>query len=486
MAYFVRRIAVSCAIAALTTYLLAGGPAAAATFNRVVAVGDSLLDTGAIGSIGIRSPSVAEHLAWRLGATYTRLAQSGSTTTTLIAQGQHTTAAANFGPGDLAVLWIGGNDMKSLQLDLIFGNYSVLDPIEANLDTILATLRGAGMDVLVFNLFDFAQLPLVIDSAPSFALPAATLASAEWARRVAALAANHGAAVVDVFTLYQQLGANPGDFAVEGLVPVLAPARSRSAPCRLCIWYDSQHPSPLGQGIVANRAIADFNAFFDPDGAMPLVPLSEAELVALLPPPDPNEPDPNEPDPNEPPASFACPTLQRTDCVVPGRANVLINDRRAGFERIALRMARFQNTTAPSAFGMPPSPSAEQAVCVYDDSQALVGELRLAAGGERCRSRECWRDQGARGFRYHDMDAGRDGIRELALRAGDRSRGSIRLSARNHSRRNQSAMPTGISTALHGSSEATVQVLTSDGSCFSATFNRVQKSGQRIFRAVQR
>lgn len=80
--------------------------AEAITFNNVVSLGDSLLDDSA----GVKSPVVAGHIAQRLGAPLTKLALSGSTSTALIEQGQHTSAAAQFGEGDLAVLWVGGND----------------------------------------------------------------------------------------------------------------------------------------------------------------------------------------------------------------------------------------------------------------------------------------------------------------------------------------------------------------------------------------
>src|SRR5690606_5575298 len=121
-------------------------------------LGDSLLDDPG----GARSPVVAEHLAQRIGVPLTKFAASGSTSSALISDGQHTQAAAQFGAGDLATLWIGGNDFFysiGLQFGISAGNYGAINTLENNVDTILGTLRGAGMDVVVFNLPNMAEIP---------------------------------------------------------------------------------------------------------------------------------------------------------------------------------------------------------------------------------------------------------------------------------------------------------------------------------------
>jgi hypothetical protein len=251
---------------------------AGTSFDHVVSLGDSLLDDPS----GNRSPLVSEHLAARLGAPLTQLAVAGATSTSLIAGGQHTTAAANFGAGDLAVLWIGGNDFFANSNSIELGNFSFLDTLEANVELALATLVGAGMDVVVLNLPDFALVPNIILNTPSTLLPQFTAASADWRSRLDALAASYGAAVVDVFSLSQQISGSPSAFALAGNEPVPGPAFGGVGACPFCIFFDPIHPSSLGQGFVTNQAIADFNAHFVPGGTAALSPLDEEELLSLV------------------------------------------------------------------------------------------------------------------------------------------------------------------------------------------------------------
>ena len=262
---------------------LAALPAGAISFTNVVSLGDSLLDDGTPGDQ--RSPVVSQHIAARVGASHTQLAVGGATTSSLIAQGQHTTAAANFGAGDLAVLWIGGNNFLANGSAIAVGNFSFLNSAEADMNVILSTLTGAGLDVVVFNLPDFAGVPSVQLNVPAALRPNFTAASIDWSNRLNALAATYGVAVVDVFGFSQGLAADPSAYAVGGQVPILGPTFGSKDVCPMCLFYDSIHPSSLAQGFVANAAFEAMNAFFDPTGVDPIAPLSESELLQLVPEP---------------------------------------------------------------------------------------------------------------------------------------------------------------------------------------------------------
>lgn len=241
-------------------------PAKAVTFNRVVTLGDSLMDD----PDGVRSPVAAEHVAERLGATLTKLALSGSTSDDLIDGGQHTQAAAEFGAGDLAMLWIGGNDFFSHGLNVVFGSYGFIDDLESNVDTALTTLRGAGMEVVVFNLPDLSNVPAT-DGLSNF-----RKATQKWNDRLDVLAASHDVAVVDVFNLFDQLADSPEEFSLLGNSLNLD-----DTDCQFCVFYDQIHPSSFAQGFIANVAIDTINAKYDPSGAMPLEQLSIVEIAEL-------------------------------------------------------------------------------------------------------------------------------------------------------------------------------------------------------------
>lgn len=470
--------------------LLLALPVQAMSFNRVVSLGDSLLDDGG----GSRSPVVSQHIASRLGVPLTRLAQAGATTSSLISGGQHTTAAANFGPGDLAVLWIGGNDFAAIGVDLALGNFSGLDAIEANVDLILTTLRGAGMDVVMFNLFDLATVPSVLDQFPPIVLPNGTAASANWRARLAALGVEHDVAVADIFTLYQQIQASPQSFAIAGTAPVLGPSRGSKATCPLCIWRDSIHPSSLGQGYIANRAFADMNAYFDPQQEMPLQPLSEAELIALA---GAFTPATVTPTPTvtmtptatatpTPDVSATCPPAPAEGCVVATRGRLAVRETRAGRESLKVQLAKFDVTTNQGNFGDPVAGTSSQAICVFDGESHLVAELKIDRGGDDCGRGSCWREVSSRGFRYADRDAQASGITRAVLTSGDAGRGSINVLAKNREP-DQLALPAGIAAALEGTTTAaTVQFFTNDAACFHAELDTVMRNRDTQFTAVRR
>jgi lysophospholipase L1-like esterase len=256
-----------------------GNHAWAVSFDRVVTLGDSLLDD----ENGGRSPVFAEHLAQRLSAPLTKLAMSGATSDSLIAEGQHTAAAAEFGPGDVAFLWIGGNDFIDNGTSIILGNFGFLNSLEANVDLILSTLDASGMDIVVLNLPDFAKVPGVIKGVPPLFLPQFTAAALEWRDRLDLLAASYGAAVVDIFVLFDDLKANPAMFALEGNIPVTAPTFGGIDSCPFCLFFDEIHPSSMAQGFIANEVMGVMNGFYDPGGLMPLITLSELELFGLIP-----------------------------------------------------------------------------------------------------------------------------------------------------------------------------------------------------------
>lgn len=266
------RVAVALAIGILPVCSLQ-----AVTFNHVVSLGDSLLDdTGSN-----RSPVVAEHVANLLGVPLTKYAKSGSTSSALIDQGQHTQAAANFGAGDLAVLWVGGNDFFysiGLQFGISAGNYGAINTLEDNVDSILGTLRGAGMDVLMLNLPDISEVPFT-DTLTffDFQLQNVAAATVEWNQRLDSLAAQYGAAVVDVYDLFGDLTASPESFALRGNTPVLGDNYG----CQFCVFYDSIHPGSYAQGYIANAAIDAVNSLFQSTGGADLSPLSTVELATL-------------------------------------------------------------------------------------------------------------------------------------------------------------------------------------------------------------
>lgn len=257
---------------------LAAGSAGAVDFANVVSLGDSALAVGA--ELG-RAPVVSDHVAQRLGAHHTILASDGTTTASMLADGQHTQAAAQFGPGDLAFIWVGAEDILDNQIAITLGIYSSLNGMEANLDIAVSTLRTAGLEVVILALPDLSLTPVVQRKAPQFTWANFQTASRRWRNRIEDVAALHGAIVVDMYDLSQLLDTAPEPFTLYGVPPVPAPERGDISACPSCVYFDNAHPSAVTQGFVANEAIALLNAAFDPGGAMSIEPLSRLELFNL-------------------------------------------------------------------------------------------------------------------------------------------------------------------------------------------------------------
>ena len=266
----VRRFA--CAVVFVCLFVV--GKAPAVEFEHVASLGDSLLDD----ILGLRSPLVSEQLADRLDAPLTQFAHAGSTSASLIRQGQHTQAASEFGAGDLATLWIGGNDFflsAANPFGVGIGNYRFMDRLEDNVDTILGTLENTGLDVLVFNLPDMSAVPFT-DTITLFNFQMRNISEAtvEWNDRLAELADKHGAHLVDVYSYFDAVSAHPENYTIMGHELVFGPEWG----CQWCVFADPIHPTAVAQGLIANLAIDVLN---EEVGGTPLARLTEQELAML-------------------------------------------------------------------------------------------------------------------------------------------------------------------------------------------------------------
>jgi hypothetical protein len=67
---------------------------------------------------------------------------------------------------------------------------------------------------------------------------------------------------------------------------------------------------------------------------------------------------------------------------------------------------------------------------------------------------------------------------------GDPDKGQIEAKGQNDTSKSQTSLPTGIAAALRNNTQATVQILTSDASCFGATFTNVAKADGLEFKAI--
>ena len=81
---------------------------------------------------------------------------------------------------------------------------------------------------------------------------------------------------------------------------------------------------------------------------------------------------------------------------------------------------------------------------------------------------------------YKDKDAAADGITQVKLKGGDAGKGQVKVQGKNSS----GNLPTGVVAGLlNNPSGATVQVLSSNGACFSLGVTDVKKADATAFTA---
>ena len=112
--------------------------------------------------------------------------------------------------------------------------------------------------------------------------------------------------------------------------------------------------------------------------------------------------------------------------------------------------------------------------------EKLRGLVRVKFPGRIERRRPCWSTMSDKGYEYTDKSTAADGISKIKLSGGQLGKGNLQVIGKNTA----STLPGGIAAALQSQSGATVQVLTSDASCFGRALTRVRKANGVMFSAV--
>ena len=102
------------------------------------------------------------------------------------------------------------------------------------------------------------------------------------------------------------------------------------------------------------------------------------------------------------------------------------------------------------------------------------GRESCAAGcraGPRCRPKAS---------STRDKSTAADGISKIKLSGGPLGKGNVQIIGKNTA----STLPRGIAASLQSQSGATIQLLTSDASCFGTALTRVKKANGAMFSAV--
>lgn len=170
-------------------------------------------------------------------------------------------------------------------------------------------------------------------------------------------------------------------------------------------------------------------------------------------------------------------------CLSPAAATFQVNEKVVGREKLAVVLKKLTAPTVPGTFGNPASGTTSYAVCVYDQANTLRAEMQVNRAGQLCGTKACW-SATSTGYKYADKNLSADGIGKITGKSGLATKGLVQASGQNNAAKGHTALPTGVAAALQNNTQATVQILTSDASCFGATFTHIKEGDGIKFKAA--
>ena len=179
-----------------------------------------------------------------------------------------------------------------------------------------------------------------------------------------------------------------------------------------------------------------------------------------------------------------CGDSPREGCLTAGKASFQVNEKKVGMEKLKGTLKNLTVATTQASFGNPISGATRYTLCVYNQVNSLVAHMQVARAGQLCGDKPCWKVVSkGKGYQYADKTASADGITKISGKSGEPNKGKVDAKGQNNASKGQTSLPTGIAAALQANSQATVQILTSDASCFGATMTKVTKADGLQFKA---
>ena len=116
----------------------------------------------------------------------------------------------------------------------------------------------------------------------------------------------------------------------------------------------------------------------------------------------------------------------------------------------------------------------------------MIQEFIVNRAGDLCDGKDCWKEKGNKGYGYKDKEASAAGVSKIEYLSGNPGKGSAKTKGKNDAKKGLTSLPTGVAAALSGNMSPTIQMLTSDGFCVSATLNEIKEDDPFRFRAQKR
>lgn len=184
------------------------------------------------------------------------------------------------------------------------------------------------------------------------------------------------------------------------------------------------------------------------------------------------------------PSNASCPLAPRIGCEEVAKASLLSLEKGAGKEKLKLSWTKVATETEQVDLGDPVGTASAVLLCMYDDTDALLVELRAAReAGEICGKKPCWKALSSKGYAYVDTAAAQDGIKTLLFKGGAAGKGIVKAFGLNNAKKGTPTLPIGVAAALSGNASPTVQMIASSGLCVSATLTDVKTDSTVLYKA---
>lgn len=167
-------------------------------------------------------------------------------------------------------------------------------------------------------------------------------------------------------------------------------------------------------------------------------------------------------------------------CIAPDKGSLLVDEKKPGKEKLKVTLGKLQAAVTQSQFGDPVGGATQYKVCVYDSANVLRGDYTVARAGATCGDAPCFSAIADTGYKYKDKSAGADGITTMKLAGGAAGKGKVKIKGRNSG----GQLPLGVAALLQNQTSATVQVVTSDASCFGIGLTQIKKADGLVFKAA--
>jgi hypothetical protein len=185
------------------------------------------------------------------------------------------------------------------------------------------------------------------------------------------------------------------------------------------------------------------------------------------------------PTPTPIPIGVQCGTAPAMACIAPEKGSLSVDEKKPGKEKLKVKLTKLQPVVSQSQFGDPVTGSTSYAVCIYDAANQLKGSYTIDRAGDTCGDKSCWAAISDKGYKYGDKAGDADGILKIKFIGGEAGKGKVKVLGKNTT----GHLPLGVAALMQNQTSATVQVLSSDASCFGMGLTQVKKADGTVFKA---